>query len=105
MLLPFSKSEAVLQELAFGMVKLHRQTVKREPLLNFLRRHPILRAEEVDAAEFLKQIVDVSELLVEREPGEYEFPHLSFQGFFAATRLAGAEDTRKRLGECQGRSQ
>jgi hypothetical protein len=37
-------------------------------------------------------MVDVSELLVEREPKEYEFPHASFQGFFAARELAKAED-------------
>ena len=93
--LPCEKSEAVLQGLALGMVKLHRQTVQRQALLKFLGRHPILQAEEVDAEDFFKQIVDISELLVEREPGEYEFPHLSFQGFFAATQLARAKTLAK----------
>lgn len=33
-------------------------------------------------------MVQISELLVERELGYYEFPHLSFQGYFAASYLA-----------------
>jgi predicted NACHT family NTPase len=36
---------------------------------------------------FLSSIIKVSELLVEREPGEYEFAHLSFQAFLAAGRV------------------
>jgi GUN4-like len=56
-----------------------------------------LQAEEVDAADWLKQIVETSELLVEREPGEYEFPHASFQGFFAAAELANAKDKKEIL--------
>jgi hypothetical protein len=52
----------------------------------------LLQIEEVEPADWLKHIVDVSELLVEREPGEYEFPHASFQGFFAATWLAKPQD-------------
>jgi len=88
MLLPFEKSQAVLQRLALAMVHANQLKVERQRLLSFLEKHPTLQQEEVEPAEWLKQIVEVSELLVEREPGEYEFPHLSFQGFFAATLLA-----------------
>lgn len=92
--LPYDKSLTLLQELAFGMVtsKTQRLTINRAALLHFLSQHPLLQAEEVDPADWLKAIVDVSELLVEREPGEYEFPHASFQGFFAATWLAKPQD-------------
>ncbi len=95
MLLPFDKSQAILQNMALAMMKKNQFKIERQHLLKFLEQQSVLEQEEVDAASWLKQIVDVSELLVEREPGEYEFPHLSFQGFFAATQLAGAQDLRQ----------
>jgi hypothetical protein len=96
MLLSFEKSQAMLQMLALAMVEENRLKVPHEGLLKFLSQQSILQAEEVDAAEWLKQIVEISELLVEREPGEYEFPHASFQGFFAAAQLANASEVTER---------
>jgi hypothetical protein len=92
--LPFDKSMALLQAIALGMVtaKTKRLTIPHAALLGFLEQHSLLQTEEVEPADWLKHIVDVSELLVEREPGEYEFPHASFQGFFAATWLAKPQD-------------
>lgn len=92
MVLSYGKSLSLLQEIALGMVRTKRLTLSRSALLNFLEKHPLVQREEVDAVEWLKQMTDVSELLVEREPGEYEFPHATFQGFFAATRLALAQE-------------
>ncbi|MGB3308192.1 MAG: GUN4 domain-containing protein [Nodosilinea sp.] len=100
MLLPYEKSMALLQAVALHMVSTPTQTapseerlvVEHNALLKFLHQHPLLQKAQVDPAAWLKQIVDVSELLVEREPKEYEFPHASFQGFFAARELAKAED-------------
>ncbi|PSB23792.1 GUN4 domain-containing protein [Stenomitos frigidus] len=92
MVLPFERSLEVLQTLALEMVKANRIKVPHQSLLKFLGQQPVFQREEITPAEWLKQIVEVSELLVEREPGEYEFPHLSFQGFFAATRLAQPQD-------------
>ena len=91
--LSFEQSLRILQTLALEMVKANRIKVPHQRLLNFLEQHLVFRQEEVTPATWLKQIVEVSELLIEREPGEYEFPHLSFQGFFAATRLAQPQDT------------
>jgi len=96
MLLSFEKSQAILQVLALRMAEENRLKVPHGGLLKFLSQQPILQAEEVDAAGWLKQIVEISELLVEREPGEYEFPHASFQGFFAAAQLANANDIKER---------
>jgi predicted NACHT family NTPase len=94
MLLSFEKSQVILQRLALAMVHANQLKVERQKLLSFLGKHPTLQQEEVEPAEWLKQIVEVSELLVEREPGEYEFPHLSFQGFFASTLLAKPQDEK-----------
>jgi GUN4-like/NACHT domain len=87
MLLSADKSQSVLQDLALVMVKQNTPKVTDSQAIAFFRKHVYLLQEEIEPAAFLKQIVQVSELLVEREPGEYEFPHLSFQGYFAATRL------------------
>jgi GUN4-like/NACHT domain len=92
--LPFAKSQAILQLLALEMVKANRLKVPHQVLLKFLNQQPILQAEEVDAEDWLKKIVDISELLVERDLGEYEFPHASFQGFFAAAQLAKADSIK-----------
>jgi len=91
--LSFEQSLRILQTLALEMVKANRIKVPHQGLLKFLEQYPVFRQEEVAPTTWLKQIAEVSELLVEREPCEYEFPHLSFQGFFAATRLAQPEDT------------
>jgi hypothetical protein len=87
MLLPYEKSIEILQKLALGMVKQNRSTIAQAPLLQFLAKQGAFAAEEVQPQAWLKQIVDVAELLVEREREEFEFPHLSFQGYFAATGL------------------
>ncbi|NJO80608.1 MAG: GUN4 domain-containing protein [Cyanobacteria bacterium RM1_2_2] len=87
--LPFEQSQVILQQVALAMVRANQFKIEQQNLLKFLERQSIFQQEDVEAAGWLKQIVEVGELLVEREPGEYEFPHLSFQGFFAATQLAG----------------
>lgn len=88
MLLPYENSQQVLQSLALSMVKRNRPNVSRQSLISFLQKHPLLKQEDVEAEAFLKKMVQISELLVERELGYYEFPHLSFQGYFAASYLA-----------------
>ena len=95
MLLSFEKSEVLLQTVALALVKAQRTKIQRQALLTFLDKQQVWRQEGVEAADWLKQIVEVGELLVEREPGEYEFPHLSFQGFFAAKRLAQPQDGQR----------
>jgi predicted NACHT family NTPase len=92
MLLSYRKNMVLLQKIAMGMVQSNRFTLPKAALLTFLAKQPHLLREDIDSAAWLKQIVDVSELLVEREPGEYEFPHATFQGFFAASLLAQPED-------------
>ena len=90
--LSYPNSEALLQQMAWSLVKAKRFTVPKPALLKFLAQQPLLSEAEIAPQDWLTPIVEVSELLVEREPGEYEFPHASFQGFFAATRLAKPED-------------
>jgi hypothetical protein len=90
MLLPYGKSSEVLQDLALAMVKANRPSLAENQVLGFFGQHQTLHQEQINPANFLKQMVQVSELLVEREKGYYEFPHLSFQGYFAAGKLDAA---------------
>ncbi|GAB4470782.1 MAG: hypothetical protein OHK0037_29700 [Elainellaceae cyanobacterium] len=101
MLLSYEQSFAVLQQLAAAMTQSNQATVQQQQLLQFLEKQPVFAQQEVQPAAWLKKIVDVSELLVEREPGEYEFPHLSFQGFLTATKLANAPDRDTTLKNAQ----
>ena len=81
------KSQRVLQRLALKMVRDNRPSINKAELLQFLQTDSMLQAERVKADDFLAEQVGVSELLVEREAQEYEFPHLSFQGYLAAVEL------------------
>ncbi|MGF1566737.1 MAG: GUN4 domain-containing protein [Nodosilinea sp.] len=92
MRLAYPKSHALLQHVAMAMGKKNRLTLPEPALLEFLAQQTLLTEEEVAPTDWLKQIVEVSELLVERKTGEYEFPHASFQGFFAAAWLTRPED-------------
>lgn len=91
--LPFAKSMTILQIIAFAMVKSKRLAIKQQELQRLLRQMGVWRLEQIEPENWVKQILEVSELLVEREKGEYEFPHLSFQGFFAANQLANPQKT------------
>lgn len=61
--------------------------IRREDLLTMMAPALADRDAEVDPEEFLDQIVDVSELVVQKEQGIYEFAHLSFQEFLAASEV------------------
>ncbi|MCA6510241.1 MAG: GUN4 domain-containing protein [Pseudanabaena sp. M109S1SP2A07QC] len=91
-----SKRQEVLQVVALEMMKraaVDREDVEgfkliqRDDLLKLLQKPLIDIDPDVDASEFLVQMVQVSELLVERDGGIYQFSHLSFQEFLAATEI------------------
>ena len=90
MLVRPEKAMDILRRIAWEMLLTNavELTVKRSKLLPFLEKQTALQDQNVKAEDFLSKIVEVSELLVEREAGEYEFPHTSFHGFFAAEALS-----------------
>jgi len=79
--------QAVLQRVAFAMVKANTPRVHHQPLVKRLTECLAAIDDTIAADYFLDRIVKVSELLVEREPQEYEFSHLSFMGYLAAAEV------------------
>jgi len=87
-LLTQCEAQTILQMLALAMMRSRLERLTRSQLLQWLTKCLQQQAETVDAKEFLEQVVQISELLVEREPDEFEFAHLSFQEYLAATQIA-----------------
>jgi len=86
-LLTQCEAQVILQMLALEMMKQRQERLERNDLLQLLARYLQAQAETVEATEFLEQVEQISELLVRREE-EYEFAHLSFQEYLAATQIA-----------------
>lgn len=86
-LLIHCEAQVILQMLALEMMIEREEIVDRTVLLDRLARYLTEQGESIDAKEFLDQVVQISELLVEREPEEFEFAHLSFQEYLAAVQI------------------
>ena len=81
-------AQVILQRLALEMVLNDREkTIDHGTLLDRFSHYLKQENETVDASEFLREVVRVSELLVEKEVNEYEFAHWSFQEYLAAKEL------------------
>ncbi|MEM9505403.1 MAG: GUN4 domain-containing protein, partial [Cyanobacteria bacterium P01_E01_bin.43] len=79
--------QLVLQKVALAMVKNNKPRVHHQPLTTLLTKCLKTVDDAVKANDFLDHITKVSELLVEREPQEYEFSHLSFMSYLAAAEV------------------
>jgi hypothetical protein len=80
-------AQDILQQIAFGMMQHHWERIPKEILLNTLTQILKQQNESFTAKDFLEEVVQVSELLVQQED-EYEFAHLSFQEYLAAAHIA-----------------
>lgn len=86
-LLTQCEPQTILQRLALAMMSKKLERIERTQLLQGLTKLLQEQGETVAASEFLEQVAQISELLVEREPDEFEFAHLSFQEYLAATEI------------------
>ncbi|NJL47357.1 MAG: NACHT domain-containing protein [Leptolyngbyaceae cyanobacterium SM2_5_2] len=86
-LLTQCEAQIVLQQLALAMMQQRQERIPRLDLLPLLKHYLDQQEEPIAPKDFLDQVVQVSELLVEQED-EYEFAHLSFQEYLAATEIA-----------------
>jgi GUN4-like/NACHT domain len=77
--------QLVLQSVALTMLRKDAVVqVERSPLLDWLQSALTHVDDSVDAGEFLKQVVQVAELMYEAEAEEFAFSHLSFRNYLAA---------------------
>ncbi|MEP0910058.1 GUN4 domain-containing protein [Leptolyngbya sp. GB1-A1] len=87
-------AQVILQILALTMMRNRLERIERSQLLQELNQILQQQGETIAATDFLEQVVQISELLVERESDEFEFAHLSFQEYFAATQFAQQQEER-----------
>ncbi len=86
MCLEAEESQRILQGLALFMVQENKPAIEYGELQERLQEEVEKLDESVDVDKFIKQMSDVSELLVKRDE-DYEFAHLSFQGYLAAKEI------------------
>ena len=89
-------SQPVLGGVAMSMMQRVVKRIERADLLVEIERALKANDEAVDAAEFLEDVVRISEIIV-RQEDEYEFAHLSFQEYLAAAYVAAKPEERERL--------
>jgi len=80
------EAQVILQMLALEMMMQKEERIDRELLLKRLDTYLSTQDEVLEASEFLKQVEEISELLVQKDD-ELEFSHLSFQEFLAAMEI------------------
>jgi hypothetical protein len=86
LLLPLQDSQRVLQQLALFMVQGTLSRIEKALLLAQLQKGLDFLDSTVESAEFLKQMEEVSELLVKVDH-EYEFAHRHFQSYLSACEI------------------
>jgi len=86
LLLPLQDSQRVLQQLALLMVQGTLSRIEEHLLLSQLQKGLDFLNSTVESAEFLKQMEEVSELLVKVDH-EYEFAHRHFQSYLSACEI------------------
>ncbi|MEM9265189.1 MAG: GUN4 domain-containing protein [Cyanobacteria bacterium P01_F01_bin.13] len=87
MLLSTEHGQQVLQALALEMTQLEVEIIAYDQLLAMVEGYVAKLDGTVPAVELIKKIIRVSELLVEREPKEYQFAHKSLQEYLAAAEI------------------
>ncbi|MGG6240780.1 GUN4 domain-containing protein [Nodosilinea sp. AN01ver1] len=86
-LLTQCEAQTVLQMLALHMMQQRIERIAQYDMRQILTYCLAQQDEPINAVEFLDQVVQISELIVQQED-EYEFAHLSFQEYLAAAEIA-----------------
>ena len=87
--------QIVLQILALEMMKKNRKLIPEDQLHHLVQKILDFKQHQVSAKDFLKQIIDISELIVRQGLEGCEFSHLSFQEFLAAAQIKALRQEHK----------
>lgn len=79
--------DRLLGKLALLLHENHTDEIVEDALLQFAQAYFDERGLEIDAREFIEEIVHRSQLLFKNTRGSYQFKHLSFQEYFASKQL------------------
>jgi tetratricopeptide (TPR) repeat protein len=93
-LLTQCEAQTILQMLALEMMEQRQERISHSELMILLKECLQQQGESIAAQEYLEQVVQISELLVEQE-NEIEFAHLSFQEYLAAAEIARTQQEVK----------
>ncbi len=83
-----SQKESVLQELALKLMQNYKRRFTLAEAENWISGQLKTLPNLSNTQDFIKHIRDDCGLLVEKEIGEYEFAHLSFQEYLAAIQIS-----------------
>ena len=88
-LISASQKQSVLQYLALALMRNKTRSFKLSPKADSLiqQRLAMVSPNASTSNEFLKEIREVSGLLIAKEAGIYEFAHLSFQEYLASVEI------------------
>ncbi|MCP4351968.1 MAG: TIR domain-containing protein [Desulfobacterales bacterium] len=82
-----AQKKAILQALAYKLMTEEKRTFTLDQGCETIHEKLLDIARADEREKFIKQIENLSGLLVEREQGTYEFAHLSFQEYLAASEI------------------
>ncbi|NEZ64182.1 NACHT domain-containing protein [Leptolyngbyaceae cyanobacterium CCMR0082] len=87
MVLSPEQAQQVLQSLALEMTRREVEIIAYDQLLALVTDYVTDLDGTVPVGELIKKVIRVSELLVEREPREYQFAHKSLQEYLTAAEI------------------
>ncbi|MBZ0296018.1 MAG: NACHT domain-containing protein, partial [Anaerolineae bacterium] len=74
----------VLEKLAYGMMQMEKRVLKLDDIESIIAPELEMVGYKGDVFSFMRLMQDSSGLVLEREQGEYEFAHLTFQEYLAS---------------------